>query len=344
MNPPTARRIVMARRPAGAPTAEDFRLEEVELPALQPGEVQVRTSWLSLDPYMRGRMNDAPSYARSLAPGEVMTGECVGVVEASRADGFAPGDIVAGHGGWQSRFVLPAGRLRRLDPGSVPIQTALGVLGMPGFTAYAGLEGIARPRPSETVVIGAASGAVGAVAGQIAKLRGCRVVGVAGGPEKCAYVVDELGFDACLDRHEGGLGQRLAELCPDGVDIYVELTGGEVFWGVLPLMREGGRIPVIGMIAWYNLAALPEGPDRTPVLMRAILTKRLLLQGMIVWDYAHLEADFRREVGAWVREGRLRYKEDVVDGLENAPAAFMGLLEGQNFGKLLVKVDTDPTA
>jgi NADPH-dependent curcumin reductase CurA len=334
----TTRRIVMARRPKGAPVPEDFRLEEAQLPAPGPGEVLVRTLWLSLDPYMRGRMKEGPSYAAAAGVGEVMPGETVGEVEASEAPGFAAGDIVAGHGGWQSRFVLPAGRLRKIDPAAAPVSTALGVLGMPGMTAYAGLLAIGRPQPGETVVIGAASGAVGAVAGQIAKLKGARVVGVAGGAEKCRYVVDELGFDLCLDRREGDLAARLEAACPAGVDVYVELTGGEVFWATLPLMNQGGRIPVIGGIAWYNLEDLPAGPDRTPLVMRAILTKRLLIQGMIVWDYAAMAGDFRREMAGWIREGRVKYKEDVVDGLENAPAAFIGLLEGRNFGKLLVEV------
>jgi NADPH-dependent curcumin reductase len=336
------RRIVMAQRPRGAPQPADFRLEEAPLAEPGPGEVLVRTIWLSLDPYMRGRMNEGPSYATPLELGQVMQGECVGVVEASQAQAFRPGDIVAGHGGWQSRFVLPAGRLRPVDPAAAPIGTALGVLGMPGMTAYAGLKAIAKPQPGETVVVGAASGAVGATAGQMAKLMGCRVVGVAGGAEKCRYAQEELGFDLCLDRRAGELAQRLKQACPKGVDVYVELTGGELFWAVLPLMNQGGRIPVIGMIAWYNLAAPPDGPDRTPLVMRAILTKRLLLQGMIVWDYAAMEPEFRREVGQWVRDGRLRYREDVVDGLERAPEAFMGLLEGRNFGKLLVRVGPEP--
>lgn len=342
MPEPVTRRIVLASRPRGAPVAEDFRLEEAVLAPPGPGEVQARTIWLSLDPYMRGRMSAAASYAAPVPVGGVMEGETVGVVEASSDPGFAAGDLVLGRCGWQSRAVVPAVKLRKVETQGAPLQTALGVLGMPGMTAYAGIVGIGRPRPGETVVVGAASGAVGAVAGQIARRLGARVVGVAGGAGKCRWVEDELGFDACLDRHEGSLAERLQAACPKGVDVYVELTGGEVLWATLPLMNLAGRIPVIGGIAWYNLPALPEGPDRAPLLMRAILTKRLLVQGMIVLDWAHLEADFRRDVGAWVRDGSLRYREDVVEGLENAPAAFMGLLEGRNFGKLVVKVGPEP--
>jgi NADPH-dependent curcumin reductase len=338
-----SRRILLVRRPKGAPVPKDFRLDETALPALEPGDALVRTIWLSLDPYMRGRMNDGPSYAAPVQLGEVMQGECVGQVEASRADSLTPGDFVRGHGGWQSRFVLPATTLTPLDPNEAPLSTTLGVLGMPGFTAYVALRTIAEPKTGETVVVGAASGAVGAIAGQLAKLQGCRVVGVAGGAGKCRYVVDELGFDACLDRREPDLAGRLKATCPDGVDVYVELVGGDLLWAVLPLMNLHGRIPVIGGIAWYNLERPPEGPDRTPQLMRTILARCLKVDGLIVLDHARLEAEFRRTVAPLVREGRLRYREDVVQGLEKAPAALIGMLEGRNFGKQLVQVGPDPT-
>ena len=251
--PDRTHRILLVRRPKGAPVPEDFRLDEAQLPELQPGEALVRTIWLSLDPYMRGRMNDGPSYAAPVQLGEVMQGECVGEVAASRAEGLAPGDFVRGHGGWQSRFVLPADKLTLLDPREAPLSTALGVLGMPGLTAYAGLHAIGQPKPGDTVVVGAASGAVGAIAGQMAKLAGCRVIGVAGGPDKCRYVVEELGFDTCLDRREPDLAERLQQACPEGIDIYVELVGGALLWAVLPLLNTHARIPVIGAIAWYNL-------------------------------------------------------------------------------------------
>jgi NADPH-dependent curcumin reductase CurA len=337
------RRILLVRRPRGEPVADDFRLEEGPAPQPGPGEVLVRTIWLSLDPYMRGRMSNGPSYAAPVPLGGVMQGECVGQVVASQSPDFAPGQFVRGHGGWQSQFVLPSGKLTRLDPADAPLSTALGVLGMPGLTAYVGLRAIGRPRAGETVVVSAASGAVGAVAGQLARLGGCRVVGIAGGAEKCRYVEEELGFERCLDRREPDLAGRLEAACPDGVGVYVELVGGDVLWAVLPLMNVHGRIPVIGTIAWYNLTGLPEGPDRAPLLMRTVLTRRLELQGLIVWDYAHLEPDFRREVGTFVRAGRLRYREDIVHGLEKAPEALVGLLAGRNFGKLLVAVGPDPT-
>ena len=343
MNESTNQRVLLARRPSGVPEPADFRRDEVAAPQPGPSEAMVRTIWLSLDPYMRGRMNDAPSYAAPVGLGEVMHGECVGQVEASRAEGIAPGDFVRGHGGWQSRFVLPADRLTRIDPKEAPLSTALGVLGMPGLTAYAALQTIARPQADETVVVGAASGAVGAIVGQLAKLGGCRVVGVAGGAEKCRYVEAELGFDRCLDRREPDLAGRLQQACPAGVDVYVELVGGDLLWAVLPLMNLHGRIPIIGSIAWYNLARPPEGPDRTPALMRSVLTKRLRVEGLLVMDHAGLEAAFRREVGALVRAGRLKYQEDVVSGLDRAPQALIGLLAGSNFGKLLVEVSPDPT-
>jgi NADPH-dependent curcumin reductase CurA len=338
-----SRRILLARRPQGRPRPEDFRLDTAPLPPPSPGEVLARTIWLSLDPYMRGRMNEGPSYVASAALDAPMPGECVGEVLASRDPDFEPGDLVRGHGGWQSHFVLPGERLVKLDPEEAPLRTALGVLGMPGLTAYAGLATIARPRAGETVVVGAASGAVGAIAGQLARFQGCRVVGMAGGAEKCRYVEEELGFDACLDRKQPDLAERLKAACPNGIDVYVELVGGALLWAVLPLMNDFGRVPVIGAIAWYNLERLPDGPDRTPLLMRTVLVKRLRLEGLIVYDHARLEPEFRREVGAWVRDGRLKYKEDIVRGLEHAPEALIGLLEGRNFGKLLVQVGPDPT-
>ncbi len=342
-NPDLVQRILLVRRPKGVPVAEDFRLEEASLPSLRPGEARVRTIWLSLDPYMRGRMNDAPSYVPPTQLGEPMPGECVGQVEASRADGFAPGDFVRGHGGWQSRFVLPAEKLARLDPAEAPLSTSLGVLGMPGLTAYAGVHAVTRAKAGETLVVGAASGAVGAIAGQLAKSAGCRVVGVAGGADKCRYVTEELGFDACLDRREPDLAGRLKTACPDGVDVYIELVGGELLWALLPLLNLHARISVIGAVAWYNLPGLPEGPDRSPLLWRAILTKRLQVTGTLVYDFAGLEPEFRRTCVTLVRDGKLRFKEDVVEGLENAPQALIGMLEGRNFGKVLVQVAPDPT-
>lgn len=337
------RRIVLAARPEGRPLPESFRLEQAPVPEPGAGELLSRTIYLSLDPYMRGRMSDAPSYTPPVAIGAVMTGGTVGQVVQSNLDGFAPGDFVVGNGGWQDFSVLEAGEVRKVDPHAAPLRAALGVLGMPGMTAYTGLHEIGRPQAGETLVVAAASGAVGAVVGQIARIRGCRVVGVAGSREKCDYVVSELGFDACLDHRAADFADALADACPKGIDVYWENVGGAVFEAVLPLLNRFARIPVCGLIAWYNASEPPAGPDRMPLLFRSILTKRLTIRGFIVWDFNALEDEFRREVGQWVREGRMRYREDVRDGLENAPQAFMGLLEGGNFGKLLVRVAPDPT-
>ena len=335
-------RIVLARRPQGAPVPADFRLETAALPEPGPGEALVRTVWLSLDPYMRGRMSDAASYAQPVPVGGVIEGEAVGEVLASRDPALRPGDPVRGRGGWQSHFCRPVAELAKLPPGFPP-QTALGVLGMPGLTAFAGLEVVGRPKPGETLVVGAASGPVGSLTGQLARRAGCRVVGVAGGADKCAWVTGELGFDACLDRRAPDLAGRLAAACPDGIDIYVELTGGAVLDAVLPLLNLHARIPVIGTIADYNASEPPPGPDRLPMLMRLALTRRLLIQGLLVPDWEQLRPAFVAKVGAWLRAGEIRYREDVTEGLENAPAAFVGMLEGRNFGKQLVRVGPDPT-
>jgi NADPH-dependent curcumin reductase CurA len=248
---------------------------------------------------------------------------------------------VSGRGGWQDYALFRAGEAQKMDPGLAPISTAQGVLGMPGQTAYVGLREIGRPRPGETLVVAAASGPVGSVVGQIAKIRDCRVVGVAGSKAKCDFVTGELGFDACLDHHVPDFPDRLRVACPDGVDVYWENVGGRVFDAVFPLLNDFARVPVCGTIAWYNATGLPPGPDRTPLLLRQILTRRLTIRGFIVFDFA--PGDFLSDVGQWVREGRLRYREDIREGLENAPAAFIGLLEGANFGKLLVRVSPDPT-
>jgi NADPH-dependent curcumin reductase CurA len=334
----TCRQIRLVERPVGAPTAGTFELVEAPMPEPGAGEVLCRTLWLSLDPYMRGRISGAKSYARGVEPGEVMVGECVAEVVESHDPAYRPGEIVAGGGGWQSHWALPGSSFRRVDPKLSPVSTALGVLGMPGLTAWVGLMELAEPKPGETVVMGAATGAVGAVAGQLAKLEGCRVVGVAGGAGKCAYATQQLGFDACLDRHPPDLDGRLQAACPDGIDIYIELVGGAVTAAALPLLNLHARMPVIGGIAHYNASEPPPGPDRMPLLIRQILVKRLKLQGMIVTDHEASRPAFEARVGALLRTGQLHYREDVVEGLENAPAAFIGLLEGSNFGKLLVKV------
>jgi NADPH-dependent curcumin reductase len=335
------RRIVLAARPHGRPTVENFRLEEAPVPEPGPGQVLCRTIYLSLDPYMRGRMSDAPSYTRGVQVGEVMVGHTVGQVVRSNLDGFAPGDLVVGFGGWQEYVTFGAGEARKLDPNVAPISTSLGVLGMPGQTAYVGLREIGKPKAGETLVVAAASGPVGSMVGQIAKIRGCRVVGIAGSRAKCDYVTGDLGFEACLDHHAPDFEDALRAACPDGIDVYWENVGGRVFDAVLPLLNEFARVPVCGLVASYNATELPPGPDRTPLLLGRTLARRLTIRGFIVWDFE--PGDFVSEVGAWIREGRIRYREDIREGLENAPAAFIGLLEGENFGKLLVRVAPDPT-
>jgi NADPH-dependent curcumin reductase len=332
------RRLVLAARPDGEPKPSDFRLETVPVPQPQAGQVLLKTLWLSLDPYMRGRMSTAKSYANPVEIGQVMVGGTVSEVVASEHDGFTVGDVVLSSAGWQAYALSDGTGLRKLDPSMAPVQTALGVLGMPGMTAYTGLLTIGQPKPGETLVVAAASGPVGSAVGQIAKIKGCRTVGVAGGPEKCRYLVEELGFDAAIDHRSEDMPARLAEACPGGIDVYFENVGGAVWNAVFPLLNNFARVPVCGLVAHYNATAAPEGPDRTAALMRAVLSKRLTLRGFIVSDFAAQGPDFVRDVSAWLREGRLKYREDVVSGLENAPEAFIGMLKGRNFGKMLVKV------
>jgi NADPH-dependent curcumin reductase len=334
----TGTRVLLAARPSGEPRESDFRIEEMPVPAPGLGEMLLRTLWLSLDPYMRGRMSDAPSYATPVAIGQVMEGRTVSEVVASSLEGYAPGDIVLSPSGWQTHAVSQGRLTRKIDPSIAPISTALGVLGMPGMTAYTGLIDIGQPKPGETVVVSAASGAVGSLVGQIAKIKGARAVGIAGGPVKCRYVVDELRFDACVDHRASDVAERLKAACPNGIDVYFENVGGPVFEAVFPLLNNFARVPVCGQIATYNATEMPAGGLRTSQLTRAILTKRLTLRGFIVSDFASRQADFLRDVSAWLREGRVKYREDVVDGLDKAPRALIGLLRGENFGKRLVRV------
>lgn len=333
------RRILLDTRPKGAPKAENFRLDEREIPTPAPGQVLTQTLYLSLDPYMRGRMSDAPSYAAPVALGEVMVGGTVSRVVASENSAYKPGDLMLGFGGWQQYDLSDGKGLTRLDPAISHPALALGVLGMPGFTAYMGLLDIGQPKTGETVVVAAASGAVGSVVGQIARLKGCRVVGIAGGADKCRYVVDELGFDACLDHRSHDLAVQLAAACPKGIDVYFESVGGAVFDAVMPLLNARARIPVCGVISAYNATSLPPGPDRLGLLMGMILRKRIRMQGFIIFDdYGPRFGEFYAQMSAWVRDGKIKHREDIVDGLDNAPQAFIGLLEGKNFGKLIVRV------
>ncbi len=336
-------RILLAARPEGAPKESDFVLEETPVPEPAVGELVMRTIYLSLDPYMRGRMNAAKSYARPVGIGEVMTGGAVGQVAASKHPKFSEGDIVFGNTGWQSYALSNGKGLRKLDCAEAPISTALGILGMPGMTAYTGLLNIGQPKEGETLVVAAASGAVGSAVGQIAKIKACRVIGIAGSPEKCRFVIDDLGFDDCINHREPDFAEKLAEACPEGVDIYWENVGGAVFEAVVPLFNYFARVPVCGLIAHYNATGLPGAPDKTPLLMRAVLSNRLKIQGFIVWDFAKQEREFQKAMGGWIRDGRVKYREDFIDGLENAPKALMGLLRGENFGKLVIRASPDPT-
>jgi len=310
----------------------------VAVPSVTDGAVLRRTIYLSLDPYMRGRMSDAESYAASVAIRQVMVGGTVSQVIESKNPAFAAGDFVVGYDGWQD-FGLSTGReLRKLDPSNAPISTAVGTLGMPGMTAYVGLLDIGQPKPGETVVVSAASGAVGSVVGQIARIKGCRAVGIAGSPDKCQYVVDELGFDACVNYKADRFREELAGACPAGIDVYFENVGGAVFAAVLRLLNVNARIPLCGLIADYNATKLPPGSN-----LRPLLTKRALMKGFIVTDHTDRAPAFLKDCLQWVHEGLVKYREDIVDGLEHAPSALLKLFDGRNFGKLIVRVSEDPT-
>jgi NADPH-dependent curcumin reductase len=338
----TNRRIVLASRPVGAPSAKNFRLETAAVPAPAEGQVLLRTLWLSLDPYMRGRMSDGPSYAAPVAIGEVMVGGTVSRIEVSKHADFAVGDLVLGYSGWQDYAVSTGVGLATLSRGEAHPSRALGVLGMPGFTAYMGLLDIGEPAAGETVVVAAASGAVGSVVGQIAKIKGCYVVGIAGGGDKCRYVIDELGFDHCVDHRGEDVPGHLAAACPKGIDVYFESVGGAVFDAVLPLLNARARVPVCGLVAAYNDTALPSGPDRLGMLMGTLLRKRIRMQGFIIFDdYGPRFGEFAGAMGQWVEQGKVKFREDIVDGLDNAPEALIGLLHGKNFGKLVVCVASD---
>ena len=317
MSATKARQIVLAARPQGRPQLTDFGLEETAIPTAAVGEVLLRVQYLSLDPYMRGGMDDRESYAAQTALGGVMPGESVATVVESRHPGYSAGDIVLAHTGWRTHAVSDLANLRKLDPAVAPVTTELGVLGMPGFTAFGGLRVIGKPAPGETVVVAAASGPVGSLVGQLARLAGARAVGIAGGPEKCAYVRDELRFDAAVDHRTADFAARLKAACPDGIDVYFENVGGTVWQAVLPLLNKFARVPVSGLVAQYNDAGPGEGTDRLPATMREILSKSLTVRGFTNYDFAaeHYPA-FLREVGAGIADGRIRYREDFVDGLE----------------------------
>ena len=332
-------RIVLASRPAAEASADNFRLEAVPMPALQTGQVLVRNHYISLDPYMRMRMNDGKSYAAPQALGEAMVGGTVGVVLASQQPGFAVGDSVGGMGGWQEHTVFDAstpGLLRKIDASQIPLSAYLGAVGMPGVTAWVGLNHIIEPKAGETVIVSAASGAVGSVVGQLAKARGCRVVGLAGGADKCRYVVDELGFDACIDYKQHpdfkSLAAALDAAAPQGVDGNFENVGGLILDVVLSRMNAFGRVALCGLISGY------EGQPLTIHNARLLLTQRLKLQGFIVSEHMSLWPAALKELASGVASGRIKFRESVAQGLASAPEAFLGLLKGRNFGKQLVKL------
>ncbi len=334
-----ARQIVLAARPKGKPQLTDFRLEETTIPTPSSGQVLLGVQYLSLDPYMRGRMDDRKSYAKPLQLGDVMVGEVVARVIASNHPGYSEGDIVLAQTGWRTHVLSNGKGLTKVDPALAPVSTRLGVLGMPGFTAYSGLRLIGKPKPGETVVVAAASGPVGSLVGQLAKIAGARAVGIAGGPNKCAFVKNELGFDAAIDHRATDFPAQLAAGCPNGIDVYFENVGGAIWQAVLPLLNNFARVPVCGLIAQYNGPSGGDGTDRLPATMREILSKSLTLRGLINYEFAEAHyPEFLREVGAGIAAGRIRYREDVVDGLEKAAEAFIGMLDGRNFGKVVVRV------
>ncbi|NHZ43792.1 NADP-dependent oxidoreductase [Massilia aquatica] len=332
MSAATYQRVVLASRPRGEVQPENFRIESANVPDLADGQVLVRNHYLSLDPYMRGRMSEAKSYAASQAIGETMIGGTAGEVVASKHPKFAAGDMVVGQLGWAEMGVSDGALLRKVDTTHIPLSAYLGVVGMPGMTAWYGLNQIMMPKEGHTILVSAASGAVGSAVGQLAKLKGCRAVGIAGGPEKCAYVVNELGFDACVDYKAGKLEADLAAAVPDGIDAIFENVGGAGFDAALPLMNAFGRIALCGLIAGYN------GDDVAIRNMRYMLTSRLTIRGFIVSEHMDLWPQGLGELGALVASGKLKYRETVAPDLASAPEAFIGLLKGRNFGKQLVKL------
>ncbi|HHX8353803.1 NADP-dependent oxidoreductase [Vibrio sp. Vb0937] len=339
----TNRRIVLASRPHGAPTQENFRLEEVTKPTPKEGEMLLRTVYLSLDPYMRGRMSDAESYADPVAIDDVMVGGTVCQVETSNHPDYEAGEWVLAYTvGWQDYAISTGEMVIKLGKEPRNPSYALGVAGMPGFTAYMGLLDIGQPKPGETIVVAAATGPVGATVGQIGKIKGCRVVGIAGEEEKCRYAKEVLGFDECIDHRAEDFAEQLRNACDKGIDVYFENVGGKVFEAVMPLLNTNARIPLCGLISQYNATELPEGTDHLPLLMGKLLTKRIKVQGFIIFDdYGHRYGEFAQDINQWLAEGKIQYREHLVQGLDNAPEAFIGLLEGKNFGKLVVQIN-DP--
>lgn len=340
MTQPTNRQIVLASRPVGAPTADNFALKQSDIPTPAQGEMLLRSVYLSLDPYMRGRMSDAKSYAEPVGIDEVMVGGTVCQVEASNHAEFEVGEWVLAYTGWQDYAISNGDGLIKLGKQPSHPSYALGVMGMPGFTAYMGLLDIGQPKEGDTLVVAAATGAVGSMVGQIGKLKGCRVIGIAGGEEKCQFARETLGFDECIDHKAADFAEQLAKVCHNGIDIYFENVGGKVFDAVMPLLNTGARVPLCGLISQYNATSLPEGPDRMSMLMAQLLIKRIKMQGFIIFDdYGHRYGEFAADMSQWLAQGKIHYREHLVQGLENAPDAFIGLLEGKNFGKMVVQTN-----
>lgn len=338
MSDALATRIVLAARPKGKPVDTDFRLEKLPIPKPGQKELLLQTRYLSLDPYMRGRMDDKKSYTQPLQIGDVMTGESVAEVIHSNIPDFSAGNLVLAPTGWQTHSLSDGKGLRKIDAKIAPVTTRLGVLGMPGFSAYCGLRIVGMPKAGETVVVAAASGPVGSLVGQLAKFAGARAVGIAGGPEKCKYVKDVLGFDAGVDHKSPHFEQELTAACPSGIDLYFENVGGLVWQAVLPLLNKFARVPVCGLISQYSGVLAEDLKNSVAATMRQVLTKSLNIRGFINYDYPDYYPDFLALAGPAVQSGKIKYREDIVEGIENAPKAFIGLLEGKNFGKLVIKV------
>ncbi len=338
--------ILLAARPEGAPRDGDFRIVETPIPAPGPNEMLLRTVYLGLDPIIRLRMN-AGSYWPAFELGKPLTGRAVCAVETSNLPGFAPGDLVVTQAEW-AQYMISNGKgpggapLPKLDPARGPVTAPLHVMGVTGLTAYVGLLEIGRPQAGETVVVSGASGAVGSMAGQIAKIKDCRVIGIAGGARKCAFVTEELGFDACIDYKRGDVAAALRQACPQGVDIYFENVGGAVFEAVVPLLNRNARVAVCGTVSEYNTTERAVVPDKLPALLLAILGKRLTIRGFVIGDWFQKMPEFQREAAAWLREGRLKYREEFVEGLANAPRALAAMLKAETFGKVIVKVSAAP--
>ena len=332
-------RILLRRVPSGLPTPEDFDSDEVDVPAPADGQFLSRTIWLSLDPYYRNIMKGSQFYAERLTPGDPMCGETVAQVVESRHPGFAGGDYVVVRNGWQDYGVSDGVGVRKLDPSAAPLSTALGVLGMPGLTGYAGLVYLGEPRPGQTVLVSAATGPVGSTAGQVARLVGARPVGIAGSPEKCRYAIEELGYSACANYRDGNLREQLEAMCPDGIDVYFDNVGGDTLGAVLANLARDARVVLCGMIEAYSMDQPPPGPFLGPVV-----AARATLKGLVVYDWLHKQAEQQRVVAAWIRDGVFRYREDVTEGLQGAPGAFCRLMQGRNFGKALVRVAPEQRA